>query len=531
MATTYYVDVGGGDDTKDGKSVANAWASVDKFLEDTGLGPGDKCILRRAGTVSFPATGITIKSVVDGSRPIVFESDDGTAWPADKTALSGTFSPTFGSHQVTTTADQQTALSSGKGLDLGTGRVYEVDSVPSDVQVNLHMPYVGDTASGLAGSKLPTVCNFQILSGSKGILFNPLGRAGGWHFKTLSFDGTGQILFDVSSGSLFPTGISINAITIEDCEFSCNGADTNGLYVRQANGVKLVNSRLFNMQRPVVVSNSSLEVKGCLFDSNDITGGVGLQAFSELEHCRVDVYDSVIKRSASADVRVGGQAEVRLRNTRLLSTTTVKDYRFVASTSLSSNAKVFAEDWQGTIGDNRVFLSLDETEGVATLQSETNASYLRSGGGTKSLKVTPSGRINDSGFSATYYVNKFNHNELEVLSNGDGVPIQINDTLEHTVKVWVLLPSDNFSLLPINSEFHSDMHYWGATAGTWNGLPMRKHKQSNAFPTVTADVWSAVSVTFTPVTTGVAYLRLYYGKPLEPNFSNVFYVDPMYEVT
>ena len=43
--------------------------------------------------------------------------------------------------------------------------------------------------------------------------------------------------------------------------------------------------------------------------------------------------------------------------------------------------------------------------------------------------------------------------------------------------------------------------------------------------------WESLSVTVTPETEGVGYLRLWWGKALEANKANVFYIDPKVEVT
>ena len=54
----------------------------------------------------------------------------------------------------------------------------------------------------------------------------------------------------------------------------------------------------------------------------------------------------------------------------------------------------------------------------------------------------------------------------------------------------------------------------------------RKVKKSNSETEFGVDQWQSLSLTVTPKTEGVGYLRLYWGKPREDNKVNTFYVDP-----
>ena len=60
----------------------------------------------------------------------------------------------------------------------------------------------------------------------------------------------------------------------------------------------------------------------------------------------------------------------------------------------------------------------------------------------------------------------------------------------------------------------------------------RRDRSNTAVPFQSGtEGWKALSLTVTPETEGVGYLRLWYCKQRESNKANVFYVDPKVEVT
>ena len=65
------------------------------------------------------------------------------------------------------------------------------------------------------------------------------------------------------------------------------------------------------------------------------------------------------------------------------------------------------------------------------------------------------------------------------------------------------------------------------TTSTDNRLQQyRKLKRSNSSVDMNINDWSQLSVTVTPKSEGVGYLRLWYSKARESDKVNSFYVDP-----
>ena len=83
-----------------------------------------------------------------------------------------------------------------------------------------------------------------------------------------------------------------------------------------------------------------------------------------------------------------------------------------------------------------------------------------------------------------------------------------------------------FSANPTGSQCWLEMEFWQSTPATARLAQVRKIKKSNSETEFGVDQWQSLSLTVTPKTEGVGYLRLYWGKPREANKVNTFYVDP-----
>ena len=83
-----------------------------------------------------------------------------------------------------------------------------------------------------------------------------------------------------------------------------------------------------------------------------------------------------------------------------------------------------------------------------------------------------------------------------------------------------------FGTNPTGKECWLEMEYWESTADIARLVQTRKVKKTNSETEFGTDDWKSLSLTVTPKTEGVGYLRLYWGKPREDNKVNTFYVDP-----
>ena len=88
--------------------------------------------------------------------------------------------------------------------------------------------------------------------------------------------------------------------------------------------------------------------------------------------------------------------------------------------------------------------------------------------------------------------------------------------------------STEFSWLsnPTGSDMYLEMEFFDTDFTTDRLQQSRKLKRSNSSVDMGTNAWSQLSVTVTPKSEGVGYLRLWYAKPKETGKVNVFYVDP-----
>ena len=100
----------------------------------------------------------------------------------------------------------------------------------------------------------------------------------------------------------------------------------------------------------------------------------------------------------------------------------------------------------------------------------------------------------------------------------------------YTVKLRPDIGDDSsrfkFATNPTGKQCWLEMEFWESTKDVARLVQSRKVKKSNSETEFGTDDWKSLSLTVTPKTEGVGYLRLYWGKPREDNKVNTFYVDP-----
>ena len=79
---------------------------------------------------------------------------------------------------------------------------------------------------------------------------------------------------------------------------------------------------------------------------------------------------------------------------------------------------------------------------------------------------------------------------------------------------------------PTGQDVYLEMDFFDTDTTTDRLQQSRKLKRSNSSIDMNTDAWSQLSVTVTPKSEGVGYLRLWYGKARETGKVNTFYVDP-----
>jgi len=207
---------------------------------------------------------------------------------------------------------------------------------------------------------------------------------------------------------------------------------------------------------------------------------------------------------ASGQCSIGG---VRLRNCTLSSATEVDNH--IAATQEFAN--VFSEDHDGAVGDTRQLTWRSVAEGTPMLQSEDT--IVRVGGSTYSIKVTPSTRIGTGSKYARILV-------LEL-------PVYMAAASKTLTVYFRPGAIADWTADPLATELWAELEYWGHATNNFRTI-----LKSTGVIDMNGDVsWQALTVTATPAQVGVAYLRVWYAKTKEAGDSNVFYCDPLIEIT
>ena len=84
----------------------------------------------------------------------------------------------------------------------------------------------------------------------------------------------------------------------------------------------------------------------------------------------------------------------------------------------------------------------------------------------------------------------------------------------------------SFAQNPKGNECWLEMEYWETTNVIDQLRQARRLKRTNSTIEFGTPGWKSLSLTVTPLTEGVGYLRLFWGKAREANKVNTFYVDP-----
>lgn len=490
----FFVDFTNGTDGAAGSPAGSAWQTLNNF-SGTNRNPGDICWVRNGGT--HPAISADITFTSDGSiaNPIIIKADDGSQW-ADGTGLTNTYTLTYGGTLAIASGTESQLLANNQiyfGNEFSS-YVQEVLSV-SGTEVTMWPPYLGgSTGSSIPGTMLPSKPYIDFVGSA--FQMNISGDEN-WVIQGLWLNNSGDTVGALSIDS----SALINYCTFTNSTAtSCEGITNSGY--------ALINRcRFFNNLTQITLSKGNLDY--CLLDGNNLASSVGLSVAGQNGR-EIILNNSILKNHATGDIQISSSNDNNLkgRNVKLLSSTPIASYTN-DTTNSAVNVTLAFEDFNGTLGNSQVFSFLDQTANVPTLQSHTGT--VRSGGADKSIQLTPSTKM-----STVWDVSKLKFLEYAYYAGTGG----------NTYGVYFNLPSANFGTTPTASELYLELEY---IAGTTTNV-LRKKVVSTG--TITANgTWGTISVSGTPVIAGQAYLRGFYAKTKETGTSNIFYVDPIPEVT
>jgi len=508
IGTTYYVDGDAGNNGSAGTSIGAAWLDIDQFTENARVA-GDICIVRRATTID---DGTDLVFTSDGTKvdPIKIKADNANEFSDDvDLSATATATLTFGSKTITFSADISSVLAAGDVIyasgDDADDFAYEVDSISgaSSEIATLFLPYKG----AQAGSS-KTMTNMKA---------NPIwNTAAGnfqWNFDTdrqwqiqgihiRGTDANGNVEIDTADGKVF-----------KDCVFEGNGAGDLGL--NQSDDcawVHVVKCRFFN--HVVNLGNQFTGggayhaiLRDCLLDGNSVASSRGI---SKSRWNWIQCIDCEFKGHTDHDIAPDAADEVSqifLRNCILGATTEIG----LNANTGSGASSVFSEDHDGVIGDTAQYHYFGGGANVQVIESDVGT--VRSGGGSVSIKVTPSTKMGIKW-------------DLSILKLFEHAFYANTDSKTYTVYFRPNATAD-WTADPLATELWIELEYWGHASNNFR----RIIKSTEVIDMNGSTDWQTLTVTVAPSQSGLAYLRCYYGKTKESGVTNNFFCDPRPEIT
>ena len=484
-------------DVEDGSTMAKAWPVLTIFTEN-GRAGGDKLTVRRGRTelISEGGSDLLFNSNGTITNPIVIEADYDDTW-SDFVDLSGTGTATltFGSKTVTFSADVSGVLAAHDWIyvsgDAARDFAYEVASV-STVTVTLYLPYKGAQAgSGKTVYNMQDAPIWNIAAGNYQWAFDAdkFWKVQGLHVR--GTDVNSVIEMDSCYGHL-----------LKDLIVESNGTSDYSFWVSSDQTfARIYKTRCYNYGYAFRASQGmySIGVYDSLFDTGKgviyIWDNVIGPKFIDCEFSNHSIADFDV----TTDTYAVGKY-IYFRNCLFGSAVELEHFN-------APFLEFYSEDHDQVVGDNRQLTGFSVAEGTPSIQSETGT--VRGGGGSTSIKVTPSDKL-----AASWELSKIKLFEYPVYAVKD---------VEKTYTVYFKSSgTGNWTADPLATELWIEAEYWGHATNNH-----RKITKSTGVCDFNGDDtnWLTLTVTVQPAQTGVLYLRGYYCKTKEDGKSNIFYVD------
>lgn len=486
------------------------FADLHAFTE-TGRSAADIVKIRRGTTARIDDGGdLNFTSDGDYDMPIVAEADYDDDW-SDFANSAQTYTMVHGSKTHTASATIS-GVSVGDWVFNTTDSddprqfAYEVAAV-SGTTLTLFLPFKGATGATKTLKVMPAAPVWGQTTAAFG--WN-ISSDLNWKFLGIdnrSSDSLGNVLFTNAQGHFFLDCIFTNAGLSNDFAFSIPSSGRTGF--------KLSKCRTFDCQVPFDFDNSQvvakLFAKDCLFDCNSISGATVVNV-STSGSSQIEIEESEFANCTTgvSTASTESYSEIKLRNIVLTNVTNFIDGTGADSNSSPFTQNVFVEDYNNTVGDNRFTNGPLVLGAVDTFLFQSETTKVRSGGSNKSIKVIPVTDLSVDGALS----------QLKLLD----IPI-FAAASEKTYTVF--FASDNiaeFTANPTAAELWIELEYWGHASNNFRRIT--KSTGTVDFTTDT-DFDQSLAITVAPSQAGVAYLRVWYGKPKEAADTNIFYVDPI----
>ncbi len=509
LGTTYYIDSacatpGNGTTATCNGDADDSWIFLDSFTESA-RSAGDNVILRR-GNASTTDNGTDLQFTSDGSHgnPIIIEADYVDAW-GDFASSTETATLTFGSTTITMSASS-TEIQVGKWIyavgDDPKEFAYEV-ATTTNATVELYLPYKGAQAgSGVSIEVMLAAPKWNTVAGNIQWNFDldDFWLVRGMHIE--GTDGNGVVEFDSSSGQEFYDSVIAQGSSNNSAMRASDDAPT--IFFKK---LRIVSAEQ-TLQSSIGTSGFTATFEDCILLGVDET--FGMSSFGQnltVTDCNLDA------GFAANDYFLGGSSAAKYTFSQVKTRNNIYTRGTLGITSLSrAFHSISDEDSDSVLGVTKFFSELGVTVDTPLIQSDTGT--VRSGGSNVSIKVSPGTRISTvSAFSRVKLL------ELPFYAT----------TSSKTYTVY-FASDDNidWDANPTSSELWCELEAWASTVPAHRQIT--KSTETIDFSTDT-DFDQTLTVTVAPAQAGVAYLRCYYAKTKEATNANLFYVDPIPEVS
>lgn len=493
--TQFFIDSDSGSDANDGLTTGAAFATFNKFTE-TSRTAGDIGTARRNTSARYDDAGaLDFTSSGTYASPLTLEADFDNNFSDDATS-SQTYTPVFGSKTMTA-GGTITGIVAGDWVYNTTDSddprefSYEVASV-SGTTLTLFLPWKGSTGS----TKTLTIMGTAPVWGATtsfafdiNLFFDDF-----WYLQGIEFRSS-------STGALFDMEFSLYLV-IKDC--ICKGTSTIELFDCGGTSpvTRILKSRCLEYEAVVDSKNGTLLIfENCLFDGNSVAVSVE----STVPKGTVSYISCEAKNHTTADLTGTTTENGTIRNLRNFNLDSTTKFSGVGN-SISSDMVFFIEDSDGSVSVSGQHSGRSISDTVFIQASNTGT--VRSGGGNISLLITPSLQLGVTE-GARYLVFEY--------------PIFATTSSKTYTVFFKSNATTDWTTSPTATEIFLELEAWGSASNNF-----RKKTQSTGTVDFTTDTDfdQSLAVTVAPAQAGVAYLRLYYGKPKETSKDNKFFIDP-----
>lgn len=503
-ATAYYIDFVNGLNSNAGTATTTAWQSISQFTANA-RSAGDIAFVRRGLASTTNTAVVNFTSDGTSANPIILQIDYDNLWNGFATT-SQTYTFAVGSTTITASSDQSDVVVGdwlyvmGDCTETYNATVYntceysyEVSAV-SSTSISFFLPYKGlNSGSGKEVRKMPFApAQGNITDSGSSVSPNTdnywVVKGINWRSSNLN----GILLFVDTQGfyfvdSLFTgDGSSVSAIS---CNASAGGR-IQGFGIYKSRGQNLTVG--FNFVAPCTLSPETF-IRDSIF-TNGITYATPASATINLFET---FFSGTLALPATANL---GNIRIYGRN--------VNNLVFSGLTTNTLDS-VFIEDYNNTIGQSVQFSDLANSNTQWIASSTVASSFLRSGGGPKSIQIVPSTNIGPNNFFG--WIRLFEY------------PIYVDTSSKQYDVYFMSTSTAAWTTDPLATELWIECEYWNYVTGATSTRAVKKSTGTVDFNGSTA--WQSLSVTCQPTQTGILYLRGWYAKTKEASVMNEFFVD------